>query len=171
MADRSGSPPPPRGWAERPAVIVSACLLGVPCNHLGRASASAATIALGEHFELVPVCPEVAGGLPVPRPAAERQTDGTVRTFEGTDVTDAYERGAERAVFLARSHGARRAVLKARSPSCGCHEIYDGSFTRRRVPGEGTTAEASRKAGVEVCSEEDVEQVDRVQYIEPGGEP
>jgi uncharacterized protein YbbK (DUF523 family) len=97
------------------------------------------------------------GGLPTPRPAAERDAhDGRVRTEAGDDVTDAYARGAAHAVALARATGATHAVLKARSPSCGCHEIYDGSFSRRRVAGEGVTAEALRRAGVVVLSEEDV---------------
>jgi uncharacterized protein YbbK (DUF523 family) len=140
-----------------PAVLVSACLLGVRCNHVGEANTSDAVRALGGRHRLVAVCPEVAGGLPTPRPAAERQPDGTVRTADGRDVTDAYRRGAAHAVALAQAVGARRAVLKARSPSCACHEINDGTFTRRRVSGEGVAAEALRAAGLVVCSEEDVE--------------
>lgn len=144
------------GSGRPPAIVVSACLLGVRCNHVGQANVSAAVVALGERFRLVPVCPEVAGGLPTPRPPAELQPDGRVETADGRDVTVAYERGAAHAVALARSVGAAEAVLKARSPSCGCHEVYDGSFSRRRVPGEGVTAAALRAAGVAVRSEEDV---------------
>jgi uncharacterized protein YbbK (DUF523 family) len=138
-------------------LLVSACLLGVRCNHLGEASTSAAVVSLGRRHRLVAVCPETAGGLPTPRPAAEMQLDGAVRTEAGADVTDAYRRGAAQAVRLAAAAGASAAVLKARSPSCGCHEIYDGSFTRTRVPGEGVTARALREAGVAVWSEDDVE--------------
>lgn len=138
------------------AIVVSACLLGVRCNHRSRASPSAAVQALGEVARLIPVCPEVAGGLPTPRPAAERQADGTVRTADGEDVTDAYQRGAAAAVALARAVGARRAVLKARSPSCGCGEVYDGSFQGRRVAGDGVTAAALRAAGLAVSTDEDV---------------
>lgn len=113
--------------------------------------------ALGERFRLVPVCPETVGGLPTPRPAAERSAvDGRVRTADGTDVTDAYERGAAHAVALAAATGASAAVLKARSPSCGCHQIYDGTFTRTRMTGVGVTAEALRRAGVEIVDEDDV---------------
>jgi len=135
---------------------VSACLLGVRCNHRGEASPSDAVIALGRERRLVPICPETVGGLPTPRPAAERQADGSVRTAEGEDVTAAYERGAEAAVALARAVGATEAVLKARSPSCGCHEIYDGTFARARVAGMGVTAAALVAAGIAVRSEEDV---------------
>lgn len=156
MTDGTPVDRPVRGWAERPVLLVSACLVGVPCNHRGAASRSTEVLALGADHALVPVCPEVAGGLPVPRIAAERQPDGRVVAGDGTDVSEAYRRGAERAVELARAHGATRAVLKARSPSCGCHEIYDGSFSHVRVAGAGVTAEALRAAGVEVCSEEDL---------------
>lgn len=135
---------------------MSACLLGVRCNDKGEANTSEAVRALGEGRRLVPVCPEVAGGLPTPRPRSEVQPDGSVRTGEGVDVTDAYRRGAEHAVRLARAVGAAGAVLKARSPSCGCHEIYDGSFTRTRIPGEGVTAKALRQSGIPVCSEDDI---------------
>ncbi|HVM06458.1 MAG TPA: DUF523 domain-containing protein [Acidimicrobiales bacterium] len=147
----------PEGNAPRPAILVSACLVGVPCNHLGRASPSAAVTRLAAGADLVPVCPEVAGGLPVPRPAAEVQADGTVRTGSGNDVTEQYRRGAAAALAAARAFGATRAVLKARSPSCGCGEVYDGTFTRTRVKGDGVAARALREAGVAVCSEEDVE--------------
>ena len=140
----------------KPAMMVSACLLGVRCNHLGGSSPSRAVSELASEHRLVPICPEVAGGLPTPRPAAEIQTDGSVRTDQGEDVTDAYRRGAQAAVALARAVGAQEAVLKARSPSCGCHEVYDGTFTRTKVAGEGITARALREAGVRVRSEEDL---------------
>jgi uncharacterized protein YbbK (DUF523 family) len=154
VVERSGEGSADRGWS-RP-LLVSACLLGVRCNHEGEANPSVAVQALASNRRLIPVCPETAGGLPTPRPAAEVQPDGTVRTGEGADVTDAYRRGAEQAVRLAQSTGAAGAVLKARSPSCGCHEIYDGTFTRTRVAGEGITARALRQAGIPVCSEDDI---------------
>src|SRR5438132_849463 len=108
---------------------------------------------------VVPVCPETMGGLPTPRPAAEIQADGRVATADGADVTDHYERGARASVELAVAVGAREAVLKERSPSCGCHQVYNGSFSRARMPGEGVTARALRQAGVEVRSEEDVSDI------------
>ncbi len=137
-------------------LLVSACLVGVACNHRGAASVRPAVLALGADHELVPVCPEVAGGLPVPRAAAELAPDGRVVTVAGDDVSDAYRRGAEVAVALAARHRVAGAVLKARSPSCGCHQVYDGSFSRTLVDGEGRTAAALRAAGVDVVSEEDV---------------
>ncbi len=139
---------------ERPPLLVSACLLGVACNHEGGHSRRAAVEALAATHRLVPVCPEVCGGLTTPRPPAERRGDRVVNV-EGDDVTAAYERGALAAVELARALGARRAVLKARSPSCGSARVYDGTFTRTLREGEGVTAAALRAAGIEVCSEEE----------------
>lgn len=140
---------------DRAPLLVSACLLGIRCNHEGGHSRRAAVAALARTHRLVPVCPEVCGGLSTPRPAAERRGDRVV-TESGDDVTDAYARGARATVALARAVGARRAVLKARSPSCGAHEVYDGTFGRRLRPGGGVTADALRAAGIEVVSEEDL---------------
>ena len=92
----------------------------------------------------------------MPRPAAEIGPDGRVRTAAGDDVTEAFVAGATAAVDLARTTGAVGAVLKARSPSCGCAEVYDGTFTGTLVAGEGLTAVALRRAGVPVVSEDDV---------------
>jgi len=142
--------------------LVSACLLGVACNHLGEGRPTPAVEALAggdspeSRVRLIPVCPEVAGGLTTPRPAAEVGPDRRVRTAAGDDVTEFYERGARHAVAVALAAGARRAVLKARSPSCGCHQIYDGTHRHVLVDGQGVTAEALRDAGIEVVSEEDL---------------
>ncbi len=140
----------------RPVLLVSACLMGVECNYRGGASPRDAVAELAGQADLVPVCPEVRGGLPTPRPPAELQADGRVVTEEGVDVTDAFERGAADAVTLAGRRGAVAAVLKARSPSCGCHQVYDGSFTGTLVSGEGLTARALRAADIEVVDEDDV---------------
>ena len=151
---------------EKPPLVISACLLGVACNHEGRGSPRAVVDELARHYRLVPVCPEVLGGLPTPRPAAELQGgdgDGVIAgagevrvvNLEGQDVTAAYRRGAAAAVTVARAVGAKRAVLKARSPSCGSSAVYDGTFSRRLVPGRGVTAAALAAAGLEVGSEED----------------
>jgi len=111
------------------------------------------------------VCPEVDGGLGTPRPAAEiTGGDGgdvlagnaRVVTADGTDVTDAYLKGARRALDAARRSGARTAILKARSPSCGCGEIYDGTFGDRVTAGDGVTAALLKREGVEVITDQEV---------------
>jgi uncharacterized protein YbbK (DUF523 family) len=121
---------------------------------------------LADEARLVPVCPEVIGGLTTPRDAAELVggdgagvLDGTARvvTAAGDDVTAAYLRGAAAAVDLARAAGATRAVLKARSPSCGADTVYDGTFSRTRRAGSGVTAAALRSAGIDVISDEDLD--------------
>jgi uncharacterized protein YbbK (DUF523 family) len=130
-------------------------LLGTCCNHEASHSRRASVAALGDEFFVVPICPEATGGLSTPRAAAER--DGTrVVDSHGNDVTDAYERGARAAVELAHAVGARRAVLKARSPSCGTAKVYNGTFSRTLRDGAGVTAETLRAAGIDVVSEEDL---------------
>jgi uncharacterized protein YbbK (DUF523 family) len=154
------------GASDRPVILVSACLLGTCCNHEGRGSARPRVQGLSESARLVPICPEVVGGLGTPRDAAEivggdgaDVLDGRARvmTGAGDDVSAAYRRGAAAAVELARAVGATRAVLKARSPSCGAGAIYDGTFTCSLHAGSGVTAAALRAAGLDVVSDEDLE--------------
>jgi uncharacterized protein YbbK (DUF523 family) len=138
-----------------PALLVSACLLGTCCNHEAGHSRRPAVEALAATHRLVPICPEVCGGLATPRPGAELVGERVVNV-DGDDVTAAYARGARAAVELALATGATRAVLKARSPSCGSTELYDGTFSHTLRSGEGITAAALRAAGIEVVSEEDL---------------
>ena len=136
-------------------ILISACLLGLPCRYDGASkpwAGAAALIAAGHH--LVPVCPEQLGGLPTPRPPAERVGE-RVHTQAGIDVTKPYRLGAEGAAALARQLDCPCAILKARSPSCGSGTIYDGTFTGTRVPGDGMAAAALKAAGVTVFTEED----------------
>lgn len=133
--------------------VVSACLAGEPCRYNGDSFPCAAVQELVNAGRALPVCPEVFGGLPVPRMPSEIR-EGRVIGKDGADQTDAFTRGAEAALRLAREHGCTGAILKARSPSCGSGEIYDGSFTGTRVPGDGVFARMAREAGLEVWSEE-----------------
>ena len=133
-------------------ILVSACLLGVPCRYDGQSKAHPLARALCEKHHVVPVCGEIFGGLPTPRPPAEIQGDRVV-TRDGQDVPEAYGRGAEAAAQLARLTGAQAAVLKERSPSCGSGEIYDGTFTGTVVEGWGVTAELLRREGIPVLGE------------------
>ena len=133
-------------------ILVSACLLGLRCRYDGRSKPSAAVLALGEKHTLLPLCPEQLGGLPTPRPPAEWQGERIVDRA-GQDVTEAYRRGGEEAVRLAKLTGCRWAILKERSPACSCDRIYDGSFSGVLREGRGSAAEALEQAGVTVLGE------------------
>lgn len=141
-------------------LLISACLLGFCCKYDGGTNTLPAdTIAaLREQYELIPVCPETAGGLPIPRAPSERM-GGRVLSREGNDVTDEYEKGALLALALAERFGCRRALLKERSPSCGAGEIYDGSFSHSRIPGDGVAAEALRRAGLTLFGESELDKL------------
>jgi len=138
-------------------ILISACLLGVCCRYDGASKPHPAALALAERHELIPVCPEQLGGLPTPRPPAERQGDA-VRTRQ-TDVTEQYRRGAEEAVGLCKLFSCEIAVLKERSPSCGSGEIYDGTFTGTLVHGQGVTAELLAANGIPVYGESRIEEL------------
>ena len=135
-----------------PVCLVSACLCGVACRYDGRASAVAASQELYRSGLALTVCPEVDGGLPVPRPPCELR-GGRAVTRDGDDRTPQFEAGAARALELALAHGIRLAVLKENSPSCGGTMIYDGTFSGRHVPGRGITAALLQRHGIRVCSE------------------
>ena len=107
-------------------------------------------------LRLVPVCPEQLGGLPTPRPPAERRGDRVV-TAAGADVTEQYRRGAEEAWRLCAALGCTAAVLKERSPSCGCGAVYDGTFSATLTAGDGVTAALLRERGVAVYGESQLE--------------
>ena len=128
-------------------VLISTCLLGVACKYSGGDNARPALVAAlqAAGHELVPVCPEVYGGLPTPR----------VMTPAGADVTAQYRKGAEIALQLARLTGCRVAVLKANSPSCGHGTIYDGTFSGKKISGSGVAAELLEQNGIAVYTDED----------------
>ena len=143
---------------ERP-VLVSACLAGVPCRYDGRAKPDPGVVADVEAGRAVPACAEVLGDMGTPRPAAEivggdghDVLDGaaTVRTVDGEDVTAGFVRGAERVADLAAQHGVTRAVLQARSPSCGCGRIYDGTHSGALTDGDGVVAALLARRGIDV---------------------
>ena len=137
-------------------IFVSACLLGCPCRYDGKSKPNAAVLALMEEHTLIPVCPEQMGGLATPRVPAERRGAG-VCTEAGTDVTAQYRRGAEEALRLAKLYGCTCAILKERSPSCGSGQIYDGSFSRTLVDGDGVTAALLKQQGIAVYGESEVD--------------
>ena len=134
-------------------ILVSACLLGTPCRYDGSGKADARLLKLGAKRQLIPVCPELLGGLPTPRPPAER-VGARIFDKSGADVTSAYLRGAQETLRLARLLGCKTAILKARSPSCGAGQIYDGTFSGTLVAGQGVTAALLTQNGVTVFTEE-----------------
>lgn len=133
-------------------LLISACLLGRNCKYNGGNNYTPAVEALKERYELVPVCPECFGGLPIPHEPSERVGD-RVLSRTGQDVTAQFLSGAERTLEKAREAGCTLALLKERSPSCGCGAIYDGTFTGAVVPGNGVAAELLLKSGVKICGE------------------
>ena len=141
---------------DKPVLLASACLLGVRCRYDGGGTRLDALARLMPVCHIVPVCPEQLGGLPTPRTPSER-VGARVLAKDGADVTDAFRRGADAACHLARLYGARLALMKARSPSCGAGTIYDGSFSGRVAPGDGVTGEALKAMGVDVYTEDDLD--------------
>lgn len=155
--------------ADKPAVAVSACLLGERCTWRGDDNALPANVLerLREACLLVPVCPEVQGGLPTPRPPSEIAHGGSVLAAgevrvvsnTGEDVTAQFEAGARAALADAQAAGCRFALLKEKSPSCGFGRIYDGTFSGVLVPGNGVAAQLFADAGIEVFGESHVDEL------------
>lgn len=133
-------------------ILVSACLLGVCCRYDGQAKPHEGVLSLLERHTLIPVCPEIYGGLATPRPAAER-VGKRVLTAQGGDVTAQYRRGAEETLRLGRLYGCEAALLKERSPSCGSGVIHNGRFDGGLTPGDGVTAALLRANGIAVYGE------------------
>lgn len=139
-------------------IIVSACLLGTPCRYDGKSKPSEAVIALGEKYELVPVCPECLGGLPTPRLPCEIK-DGGVLRIDGVDCTREYTEGAKKSLEIARENEADTAIFKAKSPSCGKYQIYDGTYTGTLICGQGVTAKLFMENNIKVIDEEELDKL------------
>ncbi len=136
-------------------ILVSACLLGAACRYDGKTKPHPKVVELAKNEVLIPFCPECMGGLPTPRPPAEIQGERVVNA-EGAEVTAQYRKGAEEALRLCKMMGIKKAILKAKSPSCGKGAVYDGSFTKTLIPGDGITAALLQQNGIEVITEEDL---------------
>lgn len=136
-------------------IIVSACLLGAECRYDAKSNKNDEVLALGDTFELVPVCPECFGNLPTPRPPAEIK-NGRVININGEDVTDNFISGAEQTLYVAKECNAPCAVLKANSPSCGLGKIYDGSFSKTKIDGNGVTAQLLLDNEIQIFTENDI---------------
>ncbi|NVK24925.1 MAG: DUF523 domain-containing protein [Gammaproteobacteria bacterium] len=139
-------------------LLISSCLLGQAVRYDGKSKAIPDIewlVSLQEKGLLYPICPEVSGGLPVPRPAAEIQRERVITTT-GLDVTGAFKKGAESALTVCQKENIKFALLKANSPSCGNRQIYDGSYSGTLAVGQGITAQLLSEHGIKVFSELEV---------------
>jgi len=154
-------------WLKMNKVLVSACLIGENVRYNGRIKHHASNMLADWKLQgrLVPFCPEVAGGLPVPRPCSEILChDGStvlhgyarIMNIKGKDVTQYFMTGAQKALELASSRKIKLAVLKDGSPSCGSAYIYDGSFSGVKKPGKGVTTILLQENSIRVFSEREI---------------
>lgn len=136
-------------------ILVSACLLGLCCRYDGASKPNQAVLERMNDTVLIPVCPEQLGGLATPRVPAERQGEKVVTRF-GADVTAQYRLGASQVLKLAKLYDCQKAILKAKSPSCGKGWIYDGTFSATLTTGDGVTAELLLDNGIAVYTEDEL---------------
>ena len=136
-------------------ILVSACLIGEHCRYDGKDNLVKEVLELTKYYDLIPICPEVSGGLKTPRIPSDIQGDKVVNK-KGLDVTTQYNDGAYWASSIAQIYHIKLAILKEKSPSCGSKLIHDGSFSGKVIPGKGITTKRLEKMGVKVISEEEV---------------
>lgn len=134
-------------------ILVSACLLGVACRYDGKSKGVSKIENLLKTHTLIPICPEQLGGLPTPRFPSEKLNEKVINN-KGIDVTLEYRKGAEEALKIAKLFNCKIAILKAKSPSCGFGKIYDGSFSKTLIEGNGITAQLLIENGIEVFTED-----------------
>lgn len=140
--------------------LVSACLAGINCRYDGKSSAVDGVVELVNQGKAIPVCPEQLGGLTTPRSSCELVPSPGGRRIvnrEGIDRTAEFQLGAERTLAIAKALGIKKAILKSKSPSCGCGQIYDGSFSAQLASGNGMAAELLLCNGIEVLPETELE--------------
>ena len=139
-------------------LLISACMLGISCRYDGKSKLAVTDEelrALNEKYQLVPFCPEIYGGLSTPRVPSERVGEEVIMK-DGTRVTDNFKKGASEALKLCCDLGIKKALLKAKSPSCGKGEIYDGSFEGALTVGNGVCAELLIQNDVSVYTENEI---------------
>ena len=141
-------------------LLISACLAGENCKYSGGNNfiGETALASLGDKYELVSVCPEVMGGLSVPRIPCER-IGARVMNERGEDVTAQFKAGAELTANICERQGVKKALLKEKSPSCGSGRIYDGTFSHTVIAGDGVTAERLRALGIALYGESEIEKL------------
>ena len=139
-------------------ILVSACLLGENCKWNGRNNSRENIIKLKEKYNLIPFCAEVLGGLPTPRIPSEIRGNKVFNQVE-LEVTQFFTRGAQRALEVAISNNCKYAILKDHSPSCGVTKVYDGTFSRNLIEGQGITARLLARNKIKVFSDENVDEL------------
>ncbi len=139
-------------------ILISACLVGENCKYNGGNNLNPKIEALLEKYDLIPFCPEVEGGLDIPRNPSEIKGE-SVFMDNGRDVSENFLKGAKKALMLSLFLKIKIAVLKERSPSCGTHQIHDGSFTNKLIDGMGITAKMLKENGIAVYSEDEIDKL------------
>ena len=134
-------------------ILISACLCGENCKYDGTNNLNETLKKLYDQGKAVLICPEVLGGLSTPRTPSEIQPDGRVVMRDGTDVTENFKKGADISLEIAKKIKPNLIILKAKSPSCAVGKIYDGSFSKTLIDGNGITAELLIKNGYKVITE------------------
>ena len=137
-------------------IAVSACLLGENCKYNGGNNYNDKLAKFLEGHEVIGVCPEVLGGLPIPRPTSEI-VDGVVRHKDGTSVDKEFRKGAEESMKIVKETGAELVILQSRSPSCGIGTIYDGTFSKTLIPGDGVFVKLLKENGIRVMDVKEIE--------------
>lgn len=134
--------------------IVSACLCGENCRYDGKSTLSEKVKQLVDEGKAIMVCPEVEGGLPIPRHPCEIR-DNKIINNQNEDKTTEFIKGAENVLKIAKQRNIKKAILKEKSPSCGSSFIYDGTFSRKLINGQGITTRLLRDNGIKVISDEE----------------
>lgn len=137
-------------------ILISHCLLGENCKWNGRNNARELLLNIQDKVEFVPVCAEVFGGLPIPRFPSEIVNNKVINEVD-LDVTKNYMEGAKKVLEIALKNDVKYAIFKERSPSCGVHQIYDGSFSRKIIDGKGMTTRLLEENGIKVYSDEEIQ--------------
>ena len=145
-------------------ILVSGCLLGENCKYNGGNNYSEKVAEYIKGHEVIPVCPECMGGLPMPRVPAEI-VNGIVTNREGKNVDAQFRKGAEIALEIAKKEQIDLAILQSRSPSCGVKQIYDGTFSGTRIEGQGVFAKLLKENGFRMIDVEEISQCKKRLHI------
>ena len=132
--------------------LVSACLMGIFCRYDGNTNEKEEIKALQKKYIFIYICPECDGGLPIPRAPSERKNDLVINSL-GEDNTPYFVKGAAHALEVAKKYGITKAILKSKSPSCGKGQIYDGTFSKKLIEGNGLTTDLLIENGIKVYTE------------------